>query len=169
MLGVAQLLRSSAPILSILAGGLGLLGGFGHAVFGGISILTLAMAADTANHELHSALLLQVEEGPAVIFMAMGLLGTVLGILFLAIGLWRAHVGPRWLPFVLFAFLIIEFIGTNFSEFASIVSGLLYLGAFAILAAIVWTRPRELEARGAAMTRTSPAEPQSPDAPHAAV
>lgn len=158
MLGAAQLLRTRSPIMSILTGSFGLIGGFGHAIFGGISITTLVMAADAANHDLYAAVLARVENGPAVIFMIMGLLGTVLGVLFLAIGIWRARLGQRWLFFVLLAFLVIEFVGTSFSEWASLVSALLFLLACTVLAVMVWRSTVEVWSTNAASTATAPVD-----------
>jgi hypothetical protein len=87
--------------------------------FGGISIAMLAMAADAPHRAIHTDLLEQIESGPAAVFMAMGLLGSVLGILLLGIGLFRAHVIPRWVQIMLWAFLVVEFAGSALSEWAS--------------------------------------------------
>lgn len=144
VLGIAHLVRGRGPLLSILGGSLAVIGGFGHAVFGGIAMVTLAMAADQDNHAIHAAVLETVEAGPAVVFMAMGLLGTVLGILLLAIGLGRSHVGPAWIPYALGAFLVIEFVGTSLTEWASSVSALLYVASMAALAVNVWRTPISL-------------------------
>lgn len=98
LVGVAHLLRGRAPVLSVLGASLAVLGAFGHAVHGGVSLTMLAMAQDTANLPVHAEILAAGESGVALPFMAMGPLGTVLGIILLAVGLWRAHVGPRWVP-----------------------------------------------------------------------
>lgn len=141
ILGVAHLIRTDAPILSNLGAILGVVGGFGHSVFGGVSMVQLSMATDEANRAVHVSILDAVEAGPAVAFMAMGLLGTVLGILLLAIGLWRASVGPRWVPLTLGAFLVTEFVGSGLAEWASLLAVLLYVVAFGALAATTWRSP----------------------------
>lgn len=102
----------------------------------------LSAAGDSVNRELHAELIDSVESGPAAAFMVMGLLGTVLGILLLSIGLWRARVAPRWAAPALLAFLIVEFVGTAISDWASQVAGLLFLSAFVALAVTIWHSPR---------------------------
>jgi hypothetical protein len=118
-----------APRLAWLGGVLAVLGGFGHAVFGGVVLTQLALATDTANRAAMGEVVGRVESGPAVAFMAMGLLGTVLGLLLLSIGLFRTRVVPRWVPAALWAFLVVEFVGTGLTEWATPAAGVLYLAA----------------------------------------
>lgn len=142
LLAVGHLVHERSPRLATIGTTLGVIGAFGHSVFGGVSMVQLSMAADDVNMDRHADLLESVESGPAAIFMAMGLLGTVLGILLLSIALWRARVAPRWTAPALWAFLAIEFVGTTFSDWASLVSVVLYAAAFSALAAEVLRRPR---------------------------
>jgi hypothetical protein len=141
VLAIGHLLRDRAPVLSNVGTSLAVLGGFGHSVFGGISMAMLAMAADAPNRAVHADLLEQIESGPAAVFMAVGLLGTVFGILLLGIGLFRARVVPRWVPILLWAFLVVEFAGSALSEWASSVSAVLYLVALTATAVAVWRSP----------------------------
>jgi hypothetical protein len=69
-----------------------------------------------------------------MLFSVVGLAGTVVGLLLLSIGLFRGHVGPRWAGPALWAFLVVEFVGTSMSGSASYLSGLLFLSAFLALA-----------------------------------
>ncbi len=137
LVGVTHLLRDRAPVLSVLGATFAVLGGFGHAVYGGVNLTMLAMARDTANLDVHAEILAAGESGVGIPFMAMGLLGTVLGIILLAVGLWRAQVGPRWVPPVLIAFLLTEFIGAGLSAWAGYAAGLLYLVGLLALAVVV--------------------------------
>jgi hypothetical protein len=141
MLGVGHLLRDRAPLLSNIGTTLAVVGGFGHSVYGGVTMVQLDMAADAANRAVHVEILEQLESGPTVAFMAMGLLGTVLGILLLSIGLFRSRVVPRWVPVALWAFLVVEFVGSNFSDWASSASGVLYVGSLAAIALTIWRSP----------------------------
>lgn len=136
--GIGHLLRERAPLLSNLGATFGVVGAFGHIVFGGISLAYLAAANDAANRSVHADLVTAIESGPAIPFMVMGLVGTVLGILLLAIGLWRARVTLRWVPLVLGAFLLAEFVGSAISDWSSQLAVALYLAAFTALAMIVW-------------------------------
>jgi hypothetical protein len=141
LLGIGHLLRDRAPVLSNVGTSLGLVGAFGHSVFGGVTMVQLSMAGDAANRGVHADILRSVESGPAVTFMVMGLLGTVLGMLLLSIGLWRARVMPRWVAPALWAFLVVEFAGTAVSDWAAPVSGVLYLVALGALGVTVWRTP----------------------------
>lgn len=134
VLGIAHLLRRDAPVLSNLGGALSVVGTFGHAVFGGISLVTVVMAQDLAQRSEYAGLWEDIETSPVMVFSALGLLGTVLGLLLLSIGLWRAQVAPRWVPVTLWLFLVVEFVGTGLSDYAGYLSGLLLIVAFVALA-----------------------------------
>ena len=155
LLGIGHLLRAETPVLSNLGTSLGVVGAFGHAVYGGVTLVQLSMADDVANHPVHAAVLRDVESGPAVAFMAMGLLGTVLGFLLLSIGLWRAHVAPRWVGPVLWAFLVVEFAGSAVTEWSAHLAVLLYAVALLGLAVtVVRTSAAEWSLATAAPART---------------
>lgn len=139
--GIAHLLADRAPVLSNLGVTFAVVGGFGHSVFGGLSLAYVAAADDAANRSLYGGLVTAIESGPAVVFMMMGLAGTVLGILLLAVGLWRAKVAPRWVGPVLGAFLVAEFAGSALSDWSSHLAVALYLAAFTALAVTVWRTP----------------------------
>lgn len=147
VLGIGHLLRERAPILANLGTSLAVIGAFGHSVFGGVSLTYLAMAS-TPDRAASAALLESIESGPVIAFMIMGLLGTVLGILLLAIGLWRARVAPRWVGPLLGAFLVVEFAGSAVSDWSSSLSAVLYLAAFVTLAATIWRSPARTWAAG---------------------
>lgn len=138
VLGIAQLVRRGAPILARVGAALAVLGVFGHAVFGGINLVTVQMADDAGNREVYAGLLERVESSPAMLFAAAGLLGTVLGFVVLALGLWRSRAVPRWVPCLLWAFVVVEFVGTSLSDYATYVSGVAFLIAFGALAWHVW-------------------------------
>ncbi len=138
VLGIGHLLRARSPRLSNIGTTLALVGAFGHSFYGGITMAQVAMAADEPNRAVHVAVLDQVESEPVVAFIAMGLLGTVLGILLLSLGVFRAGVGPRWVGPALWAFLIVEFAGQGLTEWASHVAVVLYVAAFVGLAVTVW-------------------------------
>lgn len=118
-----------------------MVGAFGHSVAGGLTLVHLSMAADSANRGVHAALLAAVESGPAFVFQAMGLLGTVLGLLLLAVALWQARVAPRWVGPVLGAFLVVEFAGSAVGGWSSEPAVVLYLVALTALAATVLRSP----------------------------
>lgn len=144
LLGIGHLLRQRSPRLSNIGTTLGVVGAFGHSVFAGVTMVYLSMAGDSANRSVHADVLRAVESGPAVAFMVMGLLGTVLGLLVLSIGLWRARVAPRWAGPALWVFLAVEFAGQGLIDWASEVAVVIHTVAFTALAATIWRSPAAL-------------------------
>jgi hypothetical protein len=117
VLAIGRLASAGAPRLAAVGTTLGVLGAFGHAVFGGVSLSMVVMAQDTAHRDVHAAVLQDLEGAPAIIpFMAAGLLGTVLGLLLLGIALWRSRAVERWIPVLLWTFLVVDFVCSNLSE-----------------------------------------------------
>jgi hypothetical protein len=154
LVGVAHLLRHRTPVLAALGAVLVVLGGFGHAAYGGVNLVMLEMAKDTANTAVHAGVLSGVGSGLAVPFMAAGLLGTVLGLVLLGIAVWRAGVGPRWLGPVLVLFVVVEFAGAGLSVWAGYASAALFGVGFLTLALVVarsatpvWTTACEAASR----------------------
>jgi hypothetical protein len=131
---IALLARAAAPRLSATGGALGVLGGFGHAVFGGVGLAYLAMATEVDVRAAFAETVTAIEAGPAVVFMACGMLGTVIGLVVLGIALFRSRVVPRWIPLCLWAFLAVEFVLTNVTAWASPAAALLYLAALSGIA-----------------------------------
>lgn len=142
VLAIGHLLRVRSRRLAGWGTGLGVLGAFGHTVFGGMSLVWLAMAADGPDHRaVYAGVLDDVMNSPAMLFSVAGLAGTVLGILLLSIGLFRAQVGPRWVGPVLWVFLVVEFVGTGLTPSAAYLSVLCFGAAFLALAGFVARQP----------------------------
>jgi hypothetical protein len=144
VLAIGRLLQERAPRLSSWGTALGVLGCFGHTVFGGISMVYLTMARDEAHHGVYADLMTRLQNSPVMLFSAIGLLGTVLGLLLLGIGLFRSRTGPVWVGPAIWAFLVVEFVGTAVSSYASYLSVLVLAAAFFALAGVLdRTGPRE--------------------------
>lgn len=138
LVGVGHLLRDRVPVLALVAAALLGLQAFGHAVYGGVNLVMLSMAQDLDAVETHAEVLADVEAGVTLPFMALGLLGTVVGMLVLAAALWRGRLGPRWLAPAIVAWLVAEFAGGALSSTWSVyLSGLLYLAVLVTLAVVV--------------------------------
>jgi hypothetical protein len=148
---IGALVIPRKPLLGGLGVALTIIGAFGHSVYGGVAMIQLEMAADGAHHGVHADLLTEAESGPLVAFMAMGLLGTVLGLILLAIGLWRSRSVAGWIPGALALFLVTEFVGSSITDWAAYASSSLYLAALTGLAVAVWQRPT--------VSTESPSEP----------
>lgn len=130
VLAIGRLLLPRAPRLSAWGTALGVLGCFGHTVFGGISMVYVVMANDPAHLDVYARLMERLQSSPVMLFSAVGLVGTVLGLLLLGIGLFRSRTGPVWVGPAIWAFLVVEFVGSSISSFASYVSVLLLGAAF---------------------------------------
>ncbi len=141
VLGLGHLLRQRAPRLSTTGVVLGVLGAFGHTVFGGLSMAYLLMAGDPSRRTAYAALYERIESSPVMLFAIAGLAGTVLGLLLLTIALFRTALVPRWVPSLLVAFLVLEFAGSAVSAYASEVAGACALIAFTALALRIHRMP----------------------------
>lgn len=138
VLAIGRLLLPRAPRLSAWGTALGVLGCFGHAVFGGIALTYLVMARDEARREEYAALMDAILESPVMIVAIVGMVGFVLGLLLLGIGLFRTRVGARWAGPAIWGFLLLEFVGSNFSEYASYLAVLLFgAGFFAVAVELI--------------------------------
>ncbi len=141
VLGIAHLAGIRAPIIAMIGGTIAVIGGFGHAAFASTRLMQLAMAADTSNHAVYAGLLDGGMPMTLMVLMMAGTVGTVLGLVLLGVALLRAKAGPRWVPFAMWLWVLVEFAGTSITAWASLVSGLLYLGVFGTLAVTVWRSP----------------------------
>ena len=155
VLGLGHLLRRAAPRLSSTGTCLAALGAFGHAVFAGVSLVSLVMAQDGSQRARMAALLEDVEASPVMAFAALGLLGTVLGLVLLAVALWRTRLAPRWVPALVGTFLVVEFAGSGLAAWSAQVSAVLYLVAFVALARVVHATPAGSWEPGSAVAQSS--------------
>ncbi len=135
ILAIGRLLLPGAPRLSAWGTALGVLGCFGHTVFGGTSLIYLMMARDTSHRAVQTDLFDHIQNSPVMLFSLIGLAGTVVGLLLLGIGLFRTRTGPVWVGPAIWAFLLVEFVGTAISSYASYLSVLLLGAAFIAIAA----------------------------------
>jgi hypothetical protein len=101
----------------------------------------LALATDATHRATLSPVITRVEAGPAKLFMAMGLLGTALGLVLLGVALFRSRAVPRWIPVALWAFVLLEFGLSGVAAWAALGSALLYLSAFTGIAVWLVRRP----------------------------
>lgn len=133
--GLLPILRRTAPVSGTLGALLVLVSAFGHSVFSGLNLTMVLMSREPALADTYAALVDEAN-GSALFmpFLAMGLLGTVLGFLTLAVATWRGRVGPRWLPFALVLFVATEFGLSGLSGWVAYSAALLFLLCLATLA-----------------------------------
>jgi len=143
ILAIGRLVLPRAPKLSAWGTALAVLGCFGHTVFGGTSMIYLFMARDGSHRALQTELFDRIQNSPVMLFSAVGLLGTVLGLLMLSIGLYRSRTVPVWVGPAIWAFLVVEFVGTAFSSYASYLSVLLLGAAFVAIAGVLGSSTKD--------------------------
>ncbi len=144
VIGIADLLRTRTPRLAGWAGVLGVLGAFGHAVFGGFTLVMITIAKDTAHLDVHREVLQAAQNGPIAVFSLLGLIGLIPTILLLAIALLRSRVTARWVPAALLAFLVIQGGLSGVVVWASLLSSLIAGAAFCMLAVTILRSHQEV-------------------------
>ncbi len=136
LVGFGHLAATRSPLLGTLGAVFAGLGAFGHSVFGGVRLLQFSLDAEAA------AAAFDVSESPAFIpFLALGLFGTVLGYVLLAVAIMRSRVAPLWVAIGLIAWLVAEFVLSNFAEWSAYASMTLGVVVFGALTVAVWRSP----------------------------
>jgi hypothetical protein len=144
VLALGHLLRSGARRLAAWGTVIGFAGAYGETVVGGAMVAWLPAANDGATHRAAYAQGMdEMMNSPVMLFSLLGLAGTVIGLLLLSIGLYRAQVGPRWVGPALWLFLVVEFVGTSLSEWAAYLSPLCFAAPFLALAVYASRQPLE--------------------------
>jgi hypothetical protein len=142
VLGIMHLLRDRGVVLGHTGGGLALAGLFGHAVTGGSFLVVLQMVGGGADRGQMIALLERMQESSSfIVFALMGLGGFLLGFIVLAVGLWRARVAPGWVTALIIVSFVLEFIVSNFIDYAGVVAGALFAFGFGWIGLKVLTMP----------------------------
>lgn len=157
ILAIGRLLIPRAPRLSAWGTALSVIGCYGHIAFGGVSLTYLVMAHDEANRAVYADLVDRIEGSPVMVFAAAGFLGSAVGMLLLAVGLFRARTGPVWVGPALGAFLLLDFVAGNFTEYAFYLGVVLFTAALWAIADVVRRGPGEDVGAGADVTVASPA------------
>lgn len=102
--GLLRLVRGRGVALLHIGVGLALVGVIGHAVWAGFQIVLLGLAQSGVVDRARMSEL--ISGGPPnagfVIVMLAFMIGFFLGLLFLAVGLWRSGAVPRWAAVCLF-------------------------------------------------------------------
>ena len=136
VVGLVAWLRPRFPRLTIIGGVFGVLGAFGHTVAGSWTLTQIVMADEPTHRDAYSQLIAAQEQSALIVpFLVIGVVGTVVGILLLSIAHFRSRVHPRWVGPVLWVWLVVEFVGSGISPWATYLSGLLLLAGCGGLAA----------------------------------
>lgn len=113
LLGMVHLLRNRKATLGHVGGGLALLGivGWSGTTAVGLVELEMAKAPDRAAM-VGLAERFQSSVGTGL-FLAMFLLGIFVGLIVLAVGLWRAGIAPGWVPLAVTAAVVLDMVAST--------------------------------------------------------
>ena len=100
-IGVAHLLRDRTPVLAPIAATMTILGGFAHAPSAGVSLV------QAGGGEGAAAAFETVTVGPGAVLAIVSLTATILGVIVLAIALFRARLGAGWIGIVLIGWVVV--------------------------------------------------------------
>jgi hypothetical protein len=111
MLGLLHLLRERAAILGHIGGGLLLIGSFFHGAVLGFQFVEAPLVVSGLNHAQIVAFSEQMYAHTAFSLLLLPFLSFYVGLLILAIALWRARIVPLWVAGVIVAAILVEFFG----------------------------------------------------------
>jgi len=136
--GLALWLRPYSRRLAMTGGTLGVLSGFMHLVPGSWGLTQLVMADDPGRYEIYGQLLDAMEQSPHMIPYFLAGLGMVPAIILLGAAHFRSRLPMRWAGPVLWAWVVVEFVGTALFTWAMPLSAvLLLLGCAGLVAGLV--------------------------------
>ena len=111
--GIIHLLRNRAVVLGHIGGVLAVVGAISFAALVATTFYDIALA-ESPDREAAVAIYDSLEDTAGFfVVLIPALIGTALGLLLLAIGLWRARIAPVWVPIVVLAGLVLVSIGTD--------------------------------------------------------
>lgn len=113
MLGILQLLRHRSVALGHIGVALVLLGLFFHGAIIGFALVEAPLVESGLSRTEMVAFAERMYEGPAFIMILAPFIGFYLGLIILAVALWRAKVVPIWIAGLIVVGLLSEFAGTD--------------------------------------------------------
>ncbi len=113
VLGILHLLRHRSVALGHIGAALALLGLFFHGAIIGFALVSVPLVESGLEREQMVAFAEKMYEGTAFIMILAPFIGFYLGLIILAVALWRAKVAPLWVSVLIVAGLLSEFAGTD--------------------------------------------------------
>lgn len=113
MLGILQLLRHRSVALGHIGAALVLLGLFFHGAITGFALVEVPLVESGLPRTEMVTFAERMYEGPAFIMILAPFIGFYLGLIILAVALWRAKVVPIWIAGLIVVGLLSEFTGTD--------------------------------------------------------
>lgn len=109
--GLLHLLRRRAVILGHISGGLMLVGSFFHGAVLGFQFVEAPLVVSGINHTQIVAFSEQMYNHTAFTLLLMPFLCFYLGLLLMAVALWRARIGSPWVSGIIVVSIAFEFFG----------------------------------------------------------
>lgn len=140
LVGLGHAASRRSPVFGTLGAVFGALGAFGHAVYGGATLVTFSMAryaAEGGDADAAQAAFDSTQGGAFIPYLVFGLFGTILGMVLIAVALLRSGIAPRWVPIAVLAWVVIEFLLPNvlpgvWTTYLSLVVGLVAFAGAAL-------------------------------------
>jgi hypothetical protein len=129
--GLLHLVRGRGTTLVHIGTVLATLGVVGHAAFVGSQLVVIAMADADADTREMVRLYDRFNDDPAFLLISLlGFVGFFLGLLLLALGMWRAKLAGGWVAAAVVASLLLEFVVSNFIPYVEVAAGILLVAGF---------------------------------------
>lgn len=113
VLGIIRLLRERAVALGHIGAALALLGLFFHGAIIGYALVEVPLVESGFERAQMVTFTERMYESPAFIMILAPFIAFFLGLILLAVALWRAKVAPLWVSVLIVAALLSEFVGTD--------------------------------------------------------
>ena len=111
IMGLLHLLRERAVILGHIGAGLMLLGSFFHGAVLGFQFVEAPLVISGINHAQMVTFSEQMYEHTAFTMLLLPFMGFYVGLLFLALALWRVRAIPFWIAGLIVVAIAVEFFG----------------------------------------------------------
>ncbi len=111
--GLLHLLRHRSVTLGHIGTTLVLLGLFFHGTIMGFALVEVPLVESGFERAEMVAFAERMYKGPAFLMILIPFIGFYLGMLILAVALWRAKVAPIWVSVLIVVGLLSEFVGTD--------------------------------------------------------
>ncbi len=127
IVGIMNLLRERGVMLAHLGGGLAVLGFLGRLAFTSLGLMQLPLATHPNRAQALAFAEQAMSSPPFLIFLLTFLAGIYLGLLLLAIAVWRSRVAPWWIALCFVLALVMDQFGPAGIGFL-LTTGLMVIG-----------------------------------------
>lgn len=111
VLGLLHLLRARVVVLGHVGGALALMGAAFHGTMLGFQLAETPIVRSGIDRAQAVALTTALTDQPAFIALLVPMAGLFVGLLLLAVALWRARAAPAWVAALLVAAVVVEIVG----------------------------------------------------------